>query len=110
MIDYDIFWYNARFEDGTGEKIRPAVIIDKDAFYYKAIGLGVYSYKDWFNFENKFYEIQDWKEAGLTNKSQIKLSVFYDILLGEININEYIGHLSKNDISGLSKSLENYYN
>jgi hypothetical protein len=108
MDEFDVFYYDLEFSDGTGSKVRPVAVLKLHQTNTSLVG--IYSYRKWFNNSNEFYEILDLDEVGLNRRSFVKLSkiaVIDDLYHDKYEI---VGHLSKNDISGLSKSLENYYN
>jgi hypothetical protein len=109
ITKYDIFWHTLTYEDRTGGKARPIIIFDEEETEKIFEIVGVYSYQKWFKQDNRFYKIVDWKQVGLEKESYVKLSAIEAINKSQIDENEKIGHLSDNDIVGLSTAIEQYY-
>jgi hypothetical protein len=109
ITSFQIYWYKAKFEDGTGSKVRPVTILQegdkKEVFEI----VGIYSYRKWFSQDNRFYEIIDWREAGLEKESYIKLSLIDEASKNFLTEDNYIGNLTERDIDGLLTAIEKYY-
>ena len=109
ITEFDLYWFEATFEDGTGSKKRPVIIVSVDEDSVVLDIVGVYSYRKWFQEDVRFYELLDWPEAGLLKKSYVKLSSLYEINNELIEDEEFIGSLSDRDKLGLIEAIEEYY-
>jgi hypothetical protein len=109
ITEFDLYWFEASYEDGTGSKKRPIIIVDVDDTNLVVELVGVYSYRKWFRKDTRFFELLDWRDAGLLKKSYAKLSNFYEINSELINTEEYIGSLSDRDRLNLIEAIEEYY-
>ena len=97
--DFDIYLTDFPYQDGSGSKIRPVIIIDKQAFSVDMItSSDIHT--------GTYYQIQDVDYAGLNKKSYINLSV--QSKLSENDLIKYVGHLSNNDIKRFLSKQYNY--
>ena len=114
--NFSIYKYYVDFQDGSGEKRRPIVIIKIDDDNFESTALGIYSHKDKFEKKKEFYseflyKIQDLKETGLDKRSYVDVSILEKYSLLELLMGaEYIGKLSEKDIKGLKDKFDSFHN
>jgi hypothetical protein len=109
MIEpFDILIHEVEFETGNGTKLQPVVLYNINQEFSVLEILGIYSYRKWFAYDNRFYEIVDWEQAGLKMRSFIKVSVIYEVEQVGLGNSEKVGRLSKHDRLGLQKFINNY--
>ncbi|GAA0353205.1 hypothetical protein GCM10008932_02790 [Alkalibacterium iburiense] len=96
------------FTDSSNGKVRPAIVIKK-------LDDTLVCFRVTSQFQNKsllikehYYEIKDWKFAGLKKKSWIDIGSVAKIILADTSYKK-IGTLSLSDIEGLKNFIENYY-
>lgn len=100
MEKYDIYYYYVPFqEDKSKGKRRPILILDND------IAMPIASITSNLTENEYIYIINDWKQAGLDHISAIRFDKVILIGRGTVNKNDYIGHLSEEDIQKI-KSLK----
>ena len=71
FIRWDIWIARVEFEEGTGSKIRPVLIIDGTRCYVLSLKITSNDPRTQFPVE---YQIIEWKEAGLMKPSTIRIS------------------------------------
>ena len=71
FIRWDIWIAKVEFEEGTGSKIRPVLIIDGTRCYVLSLKITSHFPRSQFPGE---YQIIEWKEAGLMKPSTIRIS------------------------------------
>lgn len=71
FIRWDIWVARVEFEEGTGSKIRPVLIIDGTRCYVLSLKITSHIPRSQFPGE---YQIIEWKEAGLLKPSTIRIS------------------------------------
>ena len=71
FIRWDIWIARVEFEEGTGSKIRPVLIIDGTRCYVLSLKITSHAPRSQFPGE---YQIVEWKEAGLLSPSTIRIS------------------------------------
>ena len=71
FIRWDIWIAKVEFEEGTGSKIRPVLIIDGTRCYVLSLKITSHVPRSQFLGE---YQIIEWKEAGLMKPSTIRIS------------------------------------
>ena len=97
--DFDIYLTDLQYQDGSGSKIRPVIIIDNKTFSVDMITSNDIH-------PGTYFEIIDVDYAGLHKKSYINLTV--QSKLSEKDFKKYIGHLSNNDIKRFLSGKETY--
>ena len=95
MLKYELYWYPFIYEDKPNiYEYRPAVILDDDLLLVTKITGNI-------SRNNKYeYTIIDWKQAGLSKPSNIRLN---KVAIINGNLGKYIGKLSNKDILNLQK-------
>ena len=71
FIRWDIWIAKVEFEEGTGSKIRPVLIIDGTRCYVLSLKITSHVPRSQFPGE---YQIIEWKEAGLMKPSTIRIN------------------------------------
>ena len=71
FIRWDIWIARVEFEEGSGSKIRPVLIIDGTRCYVLSLKITSHDPRTQFPGE---YQIIEWKEAGLMKPSTIRIS------------------------------------
>lgn len=101
MNKFDIYWYEFLFGDNKAEsKLRPVLVLDVDII----LPIAKITSKD--PRTKKDYRIINWKEAGLYKPSVIRFDKNALISKSDLSDDNYIGHLSKEDIDNIkSKHL-----
>lgn len=100
MNRFDIYWAKYIFEDNPNEfKIRPVLILD--AHTALPLGAKITSTPPRILPQENDYQLLDWQEAGLDHPSTVRLQRTQDVK--PLN---YIGHLSKRDISNIEQLLK----
>lgn len=96
------------FNDSTRRgKVRPALLLQMTKSGMKVFRItSKYSTKS-PRFQKQYYEIQDWKEAGLDKPSWIDIGEAGSFELEHLNPKR-IGTLSTKDINSLAEFIENY--
>ena len=97
--NFDIYLVDFKFQDGTGSKERPALIVDN-----KALLLEMITSNDIH--KGKYFKINDIEHAGLAKKSFVNTEV--KAIFSEKDLKKYIGHLSNNDIKRFLSGKEIY--
>lgn len=108
MIKYELFVAYVSWPGGG--KVRPILFLKKTS------RSTIYAFKITTKFEEKtnnikklYYEIKDWKLAGLNRKSYIDTVKVYNIPLKEVSLNR-IGKLGSVDIHGLKEFTKGRFN
>lgn len=99
MNKYDIYWAYVYFQDIYNGKRRPVIQLDNNTFVPLIAPITSHTARDKLD-----YSIKDWREAGLTKPSTIRLSK--RIKLNKTLLDSYIGKLSIEDSEELDKLIE----
>jgi len=99
MSKYDIYWAYVYFQDTYNGKRRPVIQLDNNTFVPLIAPITSHAARDRLD-----YSIKDWREAGLTKPSIIRLSK--RIKLNRTLLDSYIGNLSIEDSEALDKLIE----
>ncbi|MCO0832355.1 hypothetical protein NFX39_04520 [Fructobacillus sp. W13] len=59
------------FEEGSGGKRRPALVIVADTFHFMTYKITSQYFTKSAHIRSNFFELTDWQEAGLNNKSYV---------------------------------------
>lgn len=103
MNRWEIWWACVKFEDADEVKIRPVLILENQVAYIMSLKITSHEPRKNFNGE---YQIQQWKKAGLTKPSVVRLSK--PLLLQDKDFRGKIGKLSNADIFSIQTLLEFY--
>ena len=98
MRNFDIYWVRFEYEDRDGYKVRPALILDKNIIQVAKIT------KNLDRTESPYYIIYDWRAAGLSCPSLIRIDQTVNVQTAELG--RYIGHLAERDVTALKDLLE----
>ena len=96
LVPGAVIWAHIPYEDGQGEKTRPAVVVDRsgrDVTVLPATTSG----RRW-DFPDKYAEVQDLVAAGLTRPTGIRMSA---VEIDVIEIIDFVGHLGVKDRNAL---------
>lgn len=110
---FEIYLIEVAFEDSTGTKKRPIVLISyvHENFYFQA--LPVFSDRPKFatnNFYQDFmYEITDYQFAGLDKKSWINVKYVLNVPVFGLKHSTQIGKLSDKDAKRLMSLFAKYW-
>lgn len=110
MKPMDIYIANVSFDEGTGSKIRPALVIEIE---YKKVKV----FKVTTKYKNKssqirrlYYPIKEWKEAGLKKKSYVDTHKLYRLTKDWVFSRRPIGQLTDVDRLGLFEFIKQLKN
>jgi hypothetical protein len=98
FIRWDIWIARVEFEEGTGSKIRPVLIIDGTRCYVLSLKITSHAPRSQFPGE---YQIIEWKEAGLMKPSTIRIS--RQLNLPADSFVKKIGRLTESDRFNVSR-------
>lgn len=106
MEPMDIYIANVPFDERTGSKIRPALVI-------KVESRKVIVFKVTSQYKNKsaqikklYYPIKEWKEAGLKKKSYVDTHKMYRLAKKWIFRHQPVGKLTDIDRLGLYEFID----
>lgn len=97
------------FEEVSNGKSRPVLVIEKDdqgIEFYKITSQ--YSTKS-KAIQSQYYEIKEWKEAGLKKPSWIDIGKRLWVSLEKVGVPKKIGYLSTLDKEQLAEFIQQYY-
>lgn len=101
---YSIVVARIEYADGTGSKVRPALVVSVGDEVVKTFRItSQYQFKSDV-IKAKYFEIIDWYKAGLRKPSWIDTVRFYEIDSDKVKI-KIIGRLSERDIDRLKVFL-----
>ncbi|HFI0638297.1 TPA: hypothetical protein ACGO3K_000360 [Streptococcus suis] len=102
--EFDVLVSYVEYADGTGGKTRPMIItsINGDTIVVRRITSKFFNKSD--HIKQKYYEIKDWKRAGLKMPSWVDIKPPMRVNKNQFVI-RVIGKFTKRDIDGLSKFL-----
>lgn len=98
MRNFDIYWVRFEYEDRDGYKVRPALILNKNILQVAKIT------KNLDRTESPYYIIYDWRAAGLSCPSLIRIDQTVEVQPTELG--RYIGHLAERDAATLKALLD----
>lgn len=105
MVDLgEVWWADFPYEDISGSKVRPVVIVGANHDTYHCVTLMVTSQNP---SDDKIYEIEHWNQAGLKKPSYIRLMNKHTFHFSEL-INR-IGCLHNNDQINLWLRIDEVY-
>ena len=102
MTAYDIILIDFPFEDKSGGKVRPALLLPNQSAML--IGAKITSKLDKYNSDND-YKVVKWKKAGLLKPSVVRLDKLFKT--SSEHVIKVIGHLDDVDISNIKNILKN---
>lgn len=108
MSDVDIHSIiiaNVQYADGTGSKVRPALVIKFDDEIIRVFRITSQFHKKSKAIRDRYLEIIDWSEAKLKKPSWIDTVRYYDIENGGYRI-KILGKLSNRDIARLKEFIK----
>ncbi|KAF2421653.1 type II toxin-antitoxin system PemK/MazF family toxin [Bacillus subtilis] len=104
--------YNAffQYEDGSGGKYRPVLVMDVDSGLFIAVAIKVTTSKPKEGFTDPIHTsrlpIKDWKAAGLDKESYAQCSTFE--LFKYVDLKRYRGKLSSDDYEAIYNEYLKY--
>ncbi|HGI2619512.1 TPA: hypothetical protein ACJR3X_000715 [Streptococcus agalactiae] len=101
---YSVLVSRIEFADGTGSKVRPAVVVKFNDEVIKTLRLTTKYEKKSDYIKNQYLEVIDWAKANLKRRSWIDTIQYYDLEDKGFNI-KIIGKLSDRDIERLKDFL-----
>lgn len=96
MQRYDILIARIPFDDGTGSKVRPGMLVKFNDETLKVLKVTSQFDRKSADIQTKYFEIIDWFKAGLKRPSWIDTVRYYEIDNGH-NFT-ILGHLTDRDI------------
>ena len=100
-----LYWAYVGFTDIPGGKKRPVLYLRQNENYYHVFRLTSKFDNKSEAIKNKYVEIIEWKQAGLTKPSWIDTIQTYSLPIKKTELS-YIGELTKSDIHRLINILE----
>ena len=104
FVKWDIWVAKVWYDDHSGWKIRPVMILDGSRCLVLSVGITSHSPRE--NYEGE-YLIIDWKEAGLDHQSTLRLGDLLNIK--KDNFRQRIGRLSDRDINNVLEMMRSSY-
>ncbi|MCB2847754.1 hypothetical protein K3N62_10040 [Streptococcus dysgalactiae subsp. dysgalactiae] len=101
---YSILVSRIEYSDGTGLKVRPAVVVKFNDEVIKTLRLITKYENESDNIRSQYLEVIDWAKANLKRRSWIDTIQYYDLEDKGFNI-KIIGKLSDRDIERLKDFL-----
>ncbi|WP_283265396.1 hypothetical protein [Streptococcus dysgalactiae] len=101
---YSILVSRIEYSDGTGLKVRPAVVVKFNDEVIKTLRLTTKYENESDNIRSQYLEVIDWAKANLKRRSWIYTIQYYDLEDKGFNI-KIIGKLSDRDIERLKDFL-----
>ncbi|VDZ39505.1 hypothetical cytosolic protein [Streptococcus dysgalactiae subsp. dysgalactiae] len=101
---YSILVSRIEYSDGTGLKVRPAVVVKFNDEVIKTLRLTTKYENESDNIRSQYLEVIDWAKANLKRRSWIDTIQYYDLEDKGFNI-KIIGKLSDRDIGRLKDFL-----
>ena len=101
---YSILVSRIEYSDGTGLKVRPAVVVKFNDEVIKTLRLTTKYENESDNIRSQYLEVIDWAKANLKRRSWIDTIRYYDLEDKGFNI-KIIGKLSDRDIERLKDFL-----
>ncbi|HES0571569.1 TPA: hypothetical protein VNE79_001603 [Streptococcus pyogenes] len=101
---YSVLVSRIEYSDGTGSKVRPAVVVKFNDEVIKTLRLTTKYENKSDNIKSQYLEVIDWAKANLKRRSWIDTIQYYDLEDKGFNI-KIIGKLSDRDIERLKDFL-----
>ncbi|HEP4358918.1 TPA: hypothetical protein VCS54_001770 [Streptococcus pyogenes] len=101
---YSVLVSRIEYSDGTGSKVRPAVVVKFNDEVIKTLRLTTKYENKSDNIKSQYLEVIDWAKANLKRCSWIDTIQYYDLEDKGFNI-KIIGKLSDRDIERLKDFL-----
>ena len=103
-MERTLFWAYVSFSEIPGGKKRPVLVLRKDKSNYIVFRL-TSKYKNKSDYiKSKYIEVKDWKKSNLPKPSWIDTIQTYELPIATTKL-EYIGNLTKSDLTRLIDSL-----
>lgn len=102
--EWEIWLARVMFEEGTGVKERPVLVIAPGIAYIISLKITSHPPRKWYAGE---YQIQEWKGAGLHKESTIRVSQAFQLKPDDFS--RKIGSLHPVDIAGVQPILSQLY-
>ena len=102
--EFTVVFAAVKYKDGTGSKERPVYILRRNETQYRVLRLTSKFTNKSKKIQDLYFEIKDWREAGLRKPSWIDTVQGYD-LPGNISM-RYIGLLTDRDTQRLFKFID----
>lgn len=100
MRNFDLYWVRFHYEDTSEYKYRPALIINDQIVRLSKITSNL------DRIETPYYILKDWREAGLTKESLVRITKTVDV--NNQMLRRYIGHLSQRDECEIKNMIDTY--
>lgn len=104
---YDAFF---RYDDGTGGKYRPVLVMEVDSGLFVAVAIKVTTSQPKKGYTDPIHTsrllIKDWKAAGLSKVSYAQCSTFG--LFKYVELKRYIGRLTSSDFQNIYNEYLKY--
>ena len=104
LDEYSILIARVDFSDGSGSKVRPAMVIEFNGEVIKTYRITSQYEEKSDKIKAKYFEIIDWFRAGLKKPSWIDTVQFYELDINRTRI-KVIGRLTNRDILRLKEFL-----
>lgn len=104
---YEAFF---QYDDGTGGKYRPVLVVETDSGLFVAVAIKVTTSKPNAKYTHHIHksriEIKDWKTAGLRDPSWAQCSTFE--VFKFVQLKKYIGRLTPDDFQNIHEEYLKY--
>lgn len=107
MEPMDIYIANVPFDEGTGEKIRPALVIEVDREQVMVFKVTSQYRNKSVQIKRLYYPIKEWQQAGLKKQSYVDIHRLYRLSKKWIFSHQPIGKLTDIDRLALFNFIKN---
>ena len=105
MQPLEIYIAPVPFDDQSGTKIRPALLLARGSEVIKVYKITSQYASKSKNIQSFYYPIQDWESAGISKVSYVDIHQNYGIPIKNFVGQRPIGKLSSTDVVGLSRFI-----
>lgn len=106
MEPMDLYIANVPFDEGTGSKIRPALVVEVQREKVVVFKVTSQYQRKSARIKRLYYPIKEWKQAGLSKKSYVDTHKLYRLAKKWVFSQKPIGKLTDLDRLGLFEFIE----
>lgn len=106
MRPMELYIANVPFDEGTGQKRRPALVVKVYQHRVKVFKITSQYYNKSATIQSLYYPIRQWEEAGLKKKSYVDTHRTYNLPDKQIFRERPIGRLTPLDVANLYEFIQ----
>lgn len=106
MRPMEVYIANVPFDEGTGQKIRPALVVKVYQHRVKVFKITSQYHNKSAAIQSLYYPICQWEEAGLKKQSYVDTHRTYNLPDKQIFKNRPIGRLTPLDVANLFEFIQ----